>query len=719
MADGNVSSIDIQGIVRNRTKIGVEDGQAEDLINLRFVNGSWRASGDGRLIDFTMGREYSQLYIHTNIYRHLLGVYDGTLYWFANIAEDGVTFTPLDTPVALTTVQGDIWITQRGHLLTVIDDSDDFEHLVYKTGEYKYIEVYMDVNGKPADRSLCPFGQIHFNLYEPTLLEEKNSFKMGFTNGTYRKFETDHFVKLMMDDVDLQHLDTSIERYLSSIGVISDLTPSEAFMEYYPQRVLSYLKTVQNEADKKNIFTRPFMVVCALKLYDGSYVFASLPVILIPRETPTYDREHFTLNYAVAKIENPSDAADFDAEGLDENGRKKYTKTDSESFEYVPNTSYNGATGDRPNGRDSYFLDNVIGVGRSIHGYIGTDIVPAFSNGFSSSSNNDRYQAAGSDIVVSISTLSKIDNTIFTHIAIFVTRQAEIYNFIDEGKLVNKYRSDDSVIISGYYSYQPERKTAHEIIDELTKSPFYLLHEQKLETAEDGVLHITPTMIGKGVLANIVQQNRLTTEAFARTTYLPKVSYMYNGRLHIANYKSYPFFGYPIDIFHLHNHSVKVQADSWFKGVLPNLTGNNDDYLQYVKAQKAITNYADLVTAEAPYFLVKVYIDSLQGEQVVCRYIPAYNPSPAENGRADFIEDLNPLLTYPDARAKKMEIYYVNSYTTGSILPGMDGVYVKWQDFQLKPHPYLNMAYYIDPDLKPIKLADFKNLRETQPLAVE
>jgi hypothetical protein len=40
----------------------------------------------------------------------------------------------------------------------------------------------------------------------------------------------------------------------------------------------------------------------------------------------------------------------------------------------------------------------------------------------------------------------------------------------------------------------------------------------------------------------------------------------------------------------------------------------------------------------------------------------------------------------------------------------------KKKTFELKPHPYLNLAYYISPDLKPIKLADFENFKENASL---
>jgi hypothetical protein len=288
---------------------------------------------------------------------------------------------------------------------------------------------------------------------------------------------------------------------------------------------------------------------------------------------------------------------------------------------------------------------------------------------------------------------------------------------------------------SGYYStdgvfqpyvisnapYYPKQREQKDIVDGLMRTPFFLLREY--DTSELSLLGSIKIDMSsdryKGVLSNITSQKTLPIEATIRQTYIPKVSYEYNSRLHIANYKSLPFFGYPIDLFHLHNHSVKVEKGAWFKGVLPNLVANNDEHLQYPKEQVSINTYQDLIDAKSPYFLVRVYIETSQGDQVVSRYIQAYDTTNAQEGRADFIEDLNPLLTYPDSRAKKMEIFYVKDYIAhidGVVQTQGEGVLGKKKTFELKPHPYLNLAYYISPDLKPIKLADFENFKENASL---
>lgn len=682
---GTPKAIEIKGIVRNATVIGAQDGQAEDLINLRFMDGSWRASGDGRLVHTMSGTQYSQLYVHTNVYHHLLGVNNGTLYWFAEIGTDGVSFYPLDnttsrtnwpqdmqnlptSPVAVTTVVGDVWITQTGHLLSIIDESDDFAYVVYKTSNKEYVEVHVDANGNPTNRTLYPFGQIHLNLYSPG------------------------------DDAHKTE---------------PDIEGAQFSVIYQATDIL--VKTAQ----KKNQFSQHFLAIVAFELYDGSYAYASNPVHLCPKEgifdgfrrKKIFSSELFSSSLIV-DYSNPTPGIPPDVHITPE--------PDPSDYQYVEVTlrKDDGVL----TGVDS---DNALLVPKDVRPWLDY-------------SENKTY-VCGSDLVLSISKsiIDSFDENVFKSICIFITTESNVYPTVesrqdledrkDEFDLLKAEKStyfrlftneyEDGVYVQttegGSYhlvspfSLQPfeYQRKKKDIMYDLLHSPFYLIKKYKkeelYELLENPVVNLNDRE-HEGILLteNLVQQKTLPIEATSRTTYLPKVSYMYNGRLHIANYKSFPFFGYPIDLFHLHNHSVKVQANSWFKGVLPNLTGNNDDYLQYPKTDYAFDSNPP--TGLEYFAYIKVKIDSSQGEQTVVRYIPPYDFTTAVNGRADFIESLNPLLTYPDARAKEMEIRIFKEETTyqGGAL------YLTYsKTVQLKPHPYLNMAYYFDPDLKPIALA--------------
>lgn len=714
--DGQSQMIELKGIVRNRTKLGVEDGQCEDIINMRFRNGAWRPSGDGKFV-FVMGAtdnskpyvtaSYEQIYVHTNIYRHVLGVRDSTLYWFAEIDKDGETFYPLDNtsdrsswptdyqslptaPVALTTVTGDVWITQTGHLLTIIDEDKSFEYLVFKTGDQVYIKPITDNVVDNDKRELYPFGQIHFNYHapKPELLFEERTINLA-RGQDGRAYKEDDYV-------------TKNHPYLCLKLVESSSTTDD---------VKTITKGMFGEIAENNVFSQPLLVCAAVKLYDGTYAYASNPVLIYPRQQASAKRLYKKEEDGSVVIDNFENCQHYNDSSITSHYPTSSGVTQEQEgvvqrliLNGTPVTSYTGVIDTRHVNQTSahlgypysYQLPQIEVTNME------EDILPSlFPCVQMLGETGDWYVALlGYDLVMSISDYSILEKNkdIFQSLCVFITPEVQNYDVDHE-----------------YTYYFPTflHRQSEDIIYDLTHSPMYLLKEYKISELsmhkENQKIDLS-SKEDENILKNIVEQEQLPIEATSRTTYLPKVSYMYNGRLHIANYKSYPFFGYPLDLFHLHNHSVKVEDGKWFPNdttqkVLRNLTGNSDDILQFPKAQKAITNIPDLVNAGAPYFLMQVHIDADQGEQIVCRYIPAYNPSTPEEGRADFIEDLNALLTFPDVRANKMEIFYVSSYSSGN-------VYIKHKAFDLKPHPYMNMAYYIDPDLKPIKLADFDDYEQ-------
>ena len=697
MADGNNrKAIMPQGIVRNQTKIGVQDGQSDDLVNLRFLDGSWRASGNGRQIENFSGTGYTQLYVHTNVYHHLLGVHDGTLYWFAEIGTDGVTFYPLDSttdrsqwtegminlptePVALTTVTGDMWVTQTGHLLTIIDEADDFEHFVFKTSTKEYIEVNMNVNGKVTDRSLYPFGQVHFNWYvpRPDLLFEMKTLDTH-AGVDMRYFKDDDF-------------NTSTHKYFS--------------LKEYPSGTTidtgrDLLTAAYGELREYNKFTGPRLACIAARLYDGSYAYASNPILIHPREQSLDKKIYFTKsgdkyipnNITTApNYQSYTDGAPHNEWTIEDDGICKtleilgYEVPDSYHEKYKPTMSQFTIGGSDTLGIDRFDC--------------GDDIFPPSlfirQKGYYGAIWQECFAVFGYDIAISVEDVNFLreNKDVFSSLCVFVSPEIQD----------TEYNNKDYTFLTALLSPRKNEDVVHDLL----YTPLYLLKEYKVEELnlfQDKMIIDLSKKEDEGLLSTLVENDPLPTEVLSRTTYLPKVSYMYNGRLHIADYKSHAFLGYPIDLFHLHNHSVKVQDSEWFPAdtdgqrVLPNLADNNDAYLQYPKTQHC---FPATYSSTIKYFAyITVDIDTAQGIQRVVRYIEPYEIGSGKDGRADFIESLNPLLTYPDARAKSMSIRIFKEETTYQ----GGAIYLDYyKTVELKPHPYLNIAYYIDPDLKPIE----------------
>jgi len=705
MADEN-KAFALQGIVRNATKIGVQDGQSEDLVNLRYKDGAWRAAGAGEL-EFTLpsgSPKYEEIFIHTNVYRHVLGVVynsatdkNGTLYWFANIDADGV-FSSI-TPLELTSVYGDLTITQTGHLITIIDEKDKFEFFVFKTSTDKYVKGEVDENGERTDRSIYPFGQVHFNWHT--------------------SIDKDHVYGYYMYDGG---------------------TPVGG--------TRSYLTVALDELVKKNKFTKPILAVAAIELYDGSFVYASNPILINPGSYGK-SNEYAIMDYVIPKFKKNEDVANtLEFDGT-ENTYKISSKQDilnhvssaqmqSEAsisdvaFKGDVNIHYDGTTFD-VNTQD----DNCVLNKKSMHfvNMVGHAITPYYNYASQLNLHNIGY-AQGYDISLSLDDIGIIKNNsdVFSSLCIFVTQGIDAYDI--KGENVNDVIPYDGINRVMYtagrnvngssvgYTINFARKrekwrTEDEVNYNIAHSNFYLL--KRINISEIDTLQSNPIIdlskkedeglvkaLESGALSTI-----LTSESLSRCSYLPKYSYLYNGRLHIANYKSMQFHGYPIDQFHKNNHSVKLSVGTTYPYLgLQNLVSDDDDKyqiarskLEFIQGQEEPERYISTIKSVGGSFAyVVTEIDTDNGTQRVVREVAVYDPSNGNEGyyqnNNSYFEDLDPFICFPDYRAKRMTIM-VATYENGT----NGAAYSK--TFNLTPHHYLNIAYYINEDLTPIKIKDW------------
>ena len=710
MANEQHIPIELKGIVRNQTKLGVEDGCSEDLMNLRFKDGSWRTAGEGKRItsfdDMLLGYSYSQIFVHVNsTYKHLLGVCEedgkSILYWFGNINSTNDEVFEAVPRVAITEVSGDLYITQTGHVITIIDEKDDFENFVFKTSTNKYKKVVVDVNGKQSYRSLYPFGSVHFNLYEPKeeITDTTDIFSESYAGGDFK------YLFRKMTEIELK--ETSTDYYFDNDIPIDDA------------------KTLFRKAAEKNKFTHPFLACAAIRLYDGSFVFASNPVLLYPRQTTTSGKKYYV----------PTTIGDENV--LVENA---FTESSNNRIHYgFYDVGFYGG-----DGKKIYpFAVELNGVQATKHKRSGnindadswnniTDNLPVLMTAAQLAEENHPFYKTddtwywqsivlGSDLCCSIDDISKLveNSDVFQSLCIFISQPINPYK-LDKDSVKMPHVSKSTNNQSGLVDLPmfPQRYSDEDLIKSLINSPFFLLKEYRIEEVanilNNPIVDLT-SIEDEGRLKNIVQQERLSIESTSRATYLPKVQYNYNGRLHIANYKTNQFHGYPLDLFQLNNMSLKYEEGKYFpndtdKKILPNLTDNNNNYLHWSRLYHPFfvdstfgpgsSVGAERIKAKEDVFaFVEVEIETDNGTQKVSRVIEPYGTVTPAVGRMDFVQSLDPLLTFPDYRAKKMTVYFLSIITEN----GGD-VELYHQTFNLKPHPYLNMAYYIANDLKPINV---------------
>lgn len=740
-----VKAISLQGIVHNATKIGVQDGQCEDLVNLRFKDGSWRTSGDGKHVfsmnyqsdvSNTAGISYTQLFIHTNIYRHLLGVRNNKLYWFGNINADG-EFESLSTPKGLAPANNDLYICQTGHLLTVID-GDSFTYLLFKSSNNDYKALNVDLNGSQDSRTLYPFGQIHFNYADAgkvgTITEDKTGQDGWRKWGIYGDWGN-----------------AGQDIYAGS-GKLEEMSGGGV------ETLHNTMVKMYGEILEKNYFTDPFLVCAAIKLYDGKYMYASAPAMIFPRQcayntaTPRYVHKEPTNTTNSGYDELTSDAGFSHSGALLIPGKEvdaskiKCHKVGDNSMgtavtlkgtiygavqkqTFVDLTNENGYTGSkdyqcehaRQGGEDTAgsFRNGICAHTYCIKGGTGGVVGHQYSL---DGQYAWQFQIRGCNLCVSIdSSLVKVMNDnkdLFKSLCIFITPQSSVYKMDvkDKGSCrvtldvarseVKNHLNVTAILRSSVanMSYIPNRREDKEIRYDLLHSPFYLLREYTQDELpnllKNPVVDLQDPQF-EGVLKNITQQDTLKVEAVSRYSYIPKVQYTYNGRLHIANYTQSQFHGYPLDVYHLNNHSLQTDGGSYFKGTLKGLKSFYDETLSVPrKDYPFITgidtdNYISTFNKAGDVLAyTETEIETDNGTQKVCRYIPMQRRT-LNNGVSDFVETLDALLTFPDNRAKSLTIQVLCIDFNNKV------VEIYNRKFDLKPHPYLNIAYYMSDNLLP------------------
>lgn len=680
--------IEQKGIVHNSTTLGSIDGQSEDLVNLRFKDGSWRTSGHGDKI-YELPDDYEQIYIHTNIYRHVLGVLNGKLWWFADIDSDG-NFSNREA-VEICSVQGEVHISQTGHLITVIDDSST-SYILFLTGNSSYQLFNTDFNGKQTDKSLLPFGDISFRVTP--------------------RVENDEYRYIMLHD----------GKRLFDNETLDDYARKE-------EGKADYLK-VRDRLRKENSFVEPFMVCCAAKLYSGDYIFMSNPVLLVPGalgnsheslEGITLDSWQFdeqTVECFVGSTEHPKVFMPFTGmdgmgvvnafdikrdfgEGVGEyalNPQSKGrivclsidTSFPSAAIKEVnmPTLSDFRGTAHASQSLYSIFQNNVFGIMTKLQIKINEDVLSNYK-----------------DLVQSL--------------CIFVTKESEIFDYADmlisgtSSTYIQKIydQSGDqygiSVQLKGIRVF-PRNRNKSKIIKDLVESLFFKVSEISISEITSGTWK--DVKIEEGILSNLEQQEILNIEASDLKSYRPKYSFSYNGRLHIANYISEMFHGFPLNYFFAQQQEGQFEVSYKFA-----------TYSIGTDLQSAYDNYNTLVNEIKDLtisYYIKTYIESSEGVSEVVRYTPikeigSFVGQTLMVGEGIF--DLNPIISYPDSRAKSMEIYVTLSYIDTQGIIHKESYL---NTFNLTSSLNYNYSYYIDPSLKPIKITT-KNLDEVKSLPEE
>ena len=189
-------------------------------------------------------------------------------------------------------------------------------------------------------------------------------------------------------------------------------------------------------------------------------------------------------------------------------------------------------------------------------------------------------------------------------------------------------------------------------------SSFYLIHSHNIIPGSNNSILFPSTPDDALILKNLLFKEVMTDDNFTHHKLGAGKSYVYNGRLNIADIKTTLFKGFSYNMF------------KW------NSKYNGEDRVDYISALDAF-KFRFEIELRIDGSIKKVFSDTYETFSS-----PIY---------ALFI---NPYLSYPDPRATKIRIWTNYKY---------DGVYHDWtyQELKLTQHDFLNISYFLNETLLP------------------
>lgn len=686
MREGYFKEVELKGIARAMSNDVSVEGVCDDMLNLRYENGSWKPMETPKQV-FNMGEDvYHGIWIHTGPdYRHALGKKDGRLYWFADIDTDG-TWKAQNPAVDLCDVTDEELCSENGNLVTV--GGRVFK--LWNKSKNEYVDYTFDTNGNETDENLNPDGKIDFRVVqdltddgEPQVLYVAMDEK--YDNGTTKYDET------------------------FTNGNISDEAKTFSRTGY---------TSLERAHRSKNSFCGAFLVCSALKTYNGDYVLASRPQLMYPQSyIGNVDRitNATWVSGSGGASYNPGDILEIDKMANDTFGfisdnivGSEYVDRDNDDFTYI---GHYRTSADRIEALAKASTNSVqyvqwcrttsckVKIKKEMLPTLTDHVVPVYSG---KAEKNHKYFGSKTKLQIKVEGFSESSVDVYNKICVFMTPVESLLDY-NNYELTNLSDVLPFSNFSTNWKLHPTKRDREKVVKKLKGYCFYKLAEVEVGSSNGEWVDVD---IEDGVLLNLVQQEILPADTTTRNGINARGSYPYNGRLHLFDYDSTLFHGWPLNYF----------FENEVLGCLPVKTGRDNDY-KGSTAHPYLTEWLNAWQGELDYpsWYIAVEIEKEGGKSRVVRYAPfeqrtdklhgygvqTYAGFPSAYARE--IMSLNACLSYPDTRAKKMTIYVKSqTYTYGSA--NQPVTYVKMRAYDLEPHLRLNCAMYIDPDLKPIDI---------------
>lgn len=275
--------IQLKGIVRNTPASSSEDGQLEEAQNLRFRDGAWRPVGDCLpLKGYDQGGstpyagKFITHYIHTTgDYKHLLGIRQGEnkLYYIADLVvpeedNDEVECRWLDDIVEIAQCSENARMVTNGNICTFVS-TEDFFHIMWRWDYGSYTVLGGMLTDGLSATEISPD-------YAPALrvkgwVVDEDRYPDQWNDERDDAF---YWKEIRNCKVARVYEFDSGKNGGEQSGDYSEL------MGYVREHYVAHLAEIINQ-EKKEGFLHGFFWACtALKMYDGTYILHSRPVLM-------------------------------------------------------------------------------------------------------------------------------------------------------------------------------------------------------------------------------------------------------------------------------------------------------------------------------------------------------------------------------------------------------------------------------------------------------
>ena len=692
-----------KGIVRNTPQSSSLDGEMEDIFNLRLKDGSWRPITDMEFISGLPANNYGNIYIHnTTLYKHLLGIESGKLYYFADMNTSGVV-TMLNPRVELISLTPNAKIFSFFNIIEFLD-TDGMHALFFDKGEYKILDT--DSNGNIGTKYLSPEGMLDIRVC-PEYFDNQQVEWQYYT-------ELNNIVPMDPNGTifDTEYMDTMIAKCKGQTQLIKD-----------------HIK-------RQGELTGFFIAISAVEYYDGTFSIISRPILCNQANDNQIRFGSYSAPYGTT------------ATGTTENADVKNDFSTCLPFRDLNNTEYYSWGKPKENitiSKNEQDLEDIIvyktflkhkdeynigvhemmnphrddfGIANNTFSYFDnlnkgmynvenpTKTASSYMRNFTF--NSAKTSLGGTSVYLNhyvttnklqVKPYVRIDSKyehIIKNICVFITQEVDGLDF--NNLCYNHVHPITNSFECLYASYYYKMKSNADVKKELSNlKNFYCVHKISLSDYNDMVdAGQWVTLDIKDTLPNITAQEQLTMDAYNRNKVIPKCGINYNGKLHIGNIKERLFYGFPIDYFIYRNPKCTLDA-SYNDGssMIDNriLTNKeiykNDNGQPFERNARIGSIYGD--TYISADYIIKVTLDKDRQEVLVYRQ--------RLKNEEYALHCINQMLAYPDIDAKEIEIFI---YCTRMGNGGYKNVLIFNEKFELYDNGSLPYTFYIRDNLRPI-----------------